>query len=102
MIKSWIAKIIAMFSGNLMQKIIKCLPQIVAEVEKAMVDGKIDAIERKQIAMATVDIVAKQFNMTLNSITKWIISCLIDQIAMKLPSKDIKIPDIIVKITKEW
>lgn len=102
MIKSIIAKIVLMFSGNLMQKIIKCLPQIVAEVEKAMADGVINAAERKEIAMKTVNILATEFGLKLNGITIWVISYLIDQIAQKLPSKDIKIPDIIVKITKEF
>lgn len=100
--KELIARLIAWANGDLVQKIIKCIPAIVAEVEKAMQDGKIDASERKALAIKAVDIIIEQFNIKVNWIMKWAISVLIDTIAKKLPSKDIIIPDMIIKITKEW
>ena len=99
--KGIIAKIVAWFQGDLIKKIIKCLPAIVAEAEKAMADGKIDAGERKDLVMKAVDIIAAQFNIKMSGITKWVISVIVDNVAKKLPSKDIVIPDVIMKITKE-
>ena len=100
--KGIIAKIVAMLSGDLVQKVMKCLPQIVAEAEKAMADGVISSTERKAIAMEAVNIVAQEFGLKVNGITKWVISVMIDSIAKKLPSKDIKVPDLILRISKEW
>jgi hypothetical protein len=97
-----IAKILAIFGGSVIQKIIACIPAIVEKVEEAMKDGKIDAQERKDLAMAVVKEVAKQFGIKINPIFMWVISVIIDSIAKKLPSKDITIPDIIFKIVKEW
>lgn len=100
-LKNLIVKIMAWFSGDIIKKIIACLPAIVAEAEKAMADGKIDAGERKDLAMKTVNIIATQFNIKVSGITKWVISVIIDNIAKKLPSKDIVIPDIVMKVAKE-
>ncbi len=99
--KNILAKIVAWLSGDLVKKIIKCLPAIVVKAEKAMADGKIDAFERKDLAMKAVDIIATQFNIKISGIARWMISVIIDRIAQALPSKDIVIPDIIMKITKE-
>ena len=100
--KQIVARIVAWFGGDIIQKIIKCLPEIVVEVEKAMADGKITASERKALAMKMVDIVAEKFNIKVSGLMKWVISIIIDSIAKKLPSKDIKIPDIMVTVSKEW
>lgn len=101
-VKAFIAKIMAWFSGDVVQKIIKSLPKIVAAGEKAMEDKKITPEERKQWVVDGVNIAAKEFNIQINGLTKWILSTIIDSIAKKLPSKDINVPDIIVKISKEW
>lgn len=93
--KTLVARIVAWFGGDIMQKIVKCIPQIVKEAEKAMQDGKIDAAERKALAVATVQIVADQFGIKLSGIMKWVVSVIIDNIAKKLPARDIEIPDII-------
>jgi hypothetical protein len=97
-----IAKILALFGGSVIQKVIKCIPAIVSEAEKAMKDGKIDATERKDLAWKTIDTVSAEFGIKVNGIVRWAIGWLIDSIAKKLPSKDIVIPDIVLKITKEW
>ena len=99
--KQIIARIVAWFSGDIMQKIIKCIPQIVAEVEQAMADGTITAAERKQIAVDTVNILATQFNVKLSGLMTWVISVIIDNIAKSLPSKDIVIPDAVKAVVKE-
>lgn len=101
LMKSLIARIMAWFGGDLMQKIIKCIPAIVAEVEKAMVDGKITADERKDLAVKMVNIVAEQFGIKISGIMRWVISVIIDNIAKRLPSKDITIPVIITKAIAE-
>ena len=93
---TWIMGIVAQigvwFGGSAIQKIVKCIPAIVAEIEKAMADGKIDAGERKAIAMSTIDALAKEFGIPVNGLIRWAISFIIDQVAKKLPSKDIVIP----------
>ncbi len=89
--KSIIAGVLSFFASDAMKKIQKCIPAIVAEVEKAMADNKITAAERKKIAMNTIDIAAKEFNVPINGITRWVISTLIDKIASVLPSKDINV-----------
>jgi hypothetical protein len=98
-IMAWLVKT---FAGSVVKKVINCIPAIVVEAEKAMADKKITADERKDLAMKAIDIVAGQFNVTISGMAKWGISFLIDKIAKKLPSKDIIIPDIVLKITKEW
>jgi hypothetical protein len=99
--KQIIARIVAWFSGDVMKKIIKCIPQIVAEVEAAMADGTITADERKKIALDTINILATQFGVNLSSIMKWVISVIIDNVAKSLPSKDIKVPDAVKAVVKE-
>jgi len=99
--KNIIARILAWFSGDLVQKIIKCLPQIVVEAEKAMADGIITADERKEFATNAVNIIANNLGVKLNAITKWIISQIINAVAKKLPSKDIKVPEAIMQLKKE-
>lgn len=89
--KNLIAKVLGWFQGDLMKKIIACLPAIVAEVEKAMADGKITPDERKDLAMKSVDIVATNFGIKVSGIMRWVISVVIDNIAKKLPSKDIPV-----------
>lgn len=100
--KQIIARIIGWFNGALVQKIIKCIPLIVAAGEKEMEDGKITAAERKSWAIKAVGVIAAEFGIQLNWIVSWAIGAIIDSVAKKLPSKDISIPDIIIKVTKEW
>ena len=102
MIKSIIAWASSIFLSGTVRKVIDCIPAIVTEVEKAMKDGKITPDERKALALSTIDIIAVQFNIKIGGIAKWIISTLIDKISAKLPSKDIAIPDIILKISGTW
>jgi hypothetical protein len=104
LMKTLFAKILGWFQGDVMRKIISCIPVIVVAVEKAMADGKITPDERKQIAMAAVNAVAEKFNIKISGLMSWVISVIIDNIAKKLPSKDgdIKVPDIILSITKEF
>lgn len=89
-------KVLLLPLGGVWKKILACLPAIVVEVEKAMKDGKIDSTERKAIAMQAVAIVAQEFGVALGWIAKFVISWLIDQLAKKLPSKDITIPAVVM------
>ena len=100
--KSIIAWFVKLFSGAVIQKIIKCIPALVVEAEKAMADGKITAEERKNLVWSWIDAIATQFNIKISGIIRIGIGILIDSIAKRLPSKDIVIPDIVLKITKEW
>jgi hypothetical protein len=86
--------------GTVWAKIMNCLPAIVVEVEKAMEDGKIDPEERKTLALKAVDVVATEFGYRLNWFTKWVIGWAIDQIAKKLPSKSISVPDVVTNAVK--
>ena len=88
--------------GNVFKKIMKSIPAIVVEVEKAMKDGKIDQFERKALATKTVEAIAEQFDIKLGWLAMWVIGQAIDFFAKKLPSKSISVPDIILKITKEF
>ena len=99
--KNFVAKIVAFFSADVFKKIIACLPAIVAEVEKAMADGKITPEERKDLAMKAVDIIATQFNIKVTGIMKWVISVIIDNIAKRLPSKDIAVPKTVIDAVKQ-
>jgi hypothetical protein len=87
--KTIISSVVGFFATGAMAKIQKSIPAIVAEVEKAMVDGKITADERKTIAMATINSLAIEFGVSLNPILKWVISNIVDNVAKKLPSQDI-------------
>ena len=98
-IMSWVMKL---FGGVAVQKVMKCIPAIVVEVEKAMADKKITADERKDLAMGAVEVISTEFGVKISGIARWVISMAIDKIAKALPSKDIAIPDIVLKITKEW
>ena len=97
--KNLIAKVLSWFSGDLVQKIIKSIPQIVSAVEQdyinAIADGKITSDERKNLAMKTINAAADVLGMKMNFITKWIISTIVDNIAKKLPSKDLDISGLI-------
>lgn len=103
-VKNLIAKILSWFSGELVQKVIKSIPQIVAVVEQdyinAIADGKITADERKDLAMKTINAAADKLGLKMNFITKWIISTIVDAIAKKMPSKDLDISGL-MKIAKE-
>ena len=79
--------------GDAWAKLVKCVPAIVAAVEQAMEDGKITPQERKDLALAIVQEVAKQFGFKLGGIALFVIGWVIDQIAKKLPAKDVVIPD---------
>jgi hypothetical protein len=83
--------------GGVWQKIVKCVPAIVAEVEKKMADGVITPAERKDLVLSTVDIVAAQFGVKLGWMAKMVIGWIVDQVAKKLPSKNIVIPDVVIK-----
>jgi len=96
---AWFMKLIG---GAAIQKIIKSIPAIVVEVEKAMADKKITEDERKGLAMKFIDAIAEQFNITISGILRWGISMLIDKISAKLPSKDIVIPDIVLRVTGKF
>ena len=97
-----IAKILAWFGGKGIQRVLKAIPAVVAQVEddykKAMADGKITPIERKDLAMKTVEAIATECGMKLNIVTRWIISTIVDNVAKKLPPNDISIPDIFIKV----
>lgn len=99
--KNIIARILAWLQGDLMQKVLKCLPQIVALVEKAMADGQITPEERKQIAMDTVDIVAAQFNIKISALMRWVISVIVDNIAKNLPQKTVAVSAAVAQAVKE-
>jgi len=99
--KNLIAKIVAWFGGDIMKKIISCIPDIVVEVEKMMADGVITAEERKAFALKGVDIVAQKFNFKISGLSRWVVSVVIDNLAKKLSSKDVKIPDVIMQLKKE-
>ncbi|MFA6142385.1 MAG: hypothetical protein WC738_03720 [Candidatus Omnitrophota bacterium] len=99
--KNIVARIVAWFSGDLMQKILSCIPDIVAEVEKMAADGIITADERKVFALKAVDIVAAKFNFKMNGWTKWVVGVIIDNIAKKLPTKDVQIPQVIMDLKKQ-
>jgi hypothetical protein len=88
--------------GAVWGKLVKCLPAIVAAVEKAMQDGKITAQERKEVAMEVVNAIATEFGFKLGWLAQWAIGILIDIISKKLPSKDIIIPEVVLKVTKDW
>ncbi|MBM3701729.1 MAG: hypothetical protein FJW63_01850 [Actinobacteria bacterium] len=88
--------------GDIFKKIVKTIPAVVSEVEKAMKDGKIDFTERKDLAMKTIDLIAQEFGVKLGVLVRLVISFLVDKIAQKLPSKDIKVPDVVFKITKTF
>lgn len=98
-ILGWLA---SFFASGAIKKVIKCIPAFVAEAEKAMADGKITPEERKAFVWKAIDTIATEFGTKIGGIIRIGISFLIDTVAKKLPSKDIKIPDIILKITKEW
>ena len=100
--KTIISSVIGFFASGTMGKIKKCLPAIVVEVEKAMLDKVITADERKSLAMSTVNTVATEFGISIGPILRWVISTMIDNIAKKLPSKDVKIPDIIISVSKKF
>ena len=100
--KAIIARILAWFSGDALKKIIKTIPEIVALAEQYMKDGKITAEERKDWVLKAINIIAEKFELPMNWLMRFIISVIIDSVAKKLPSKDIKIPDIIFTIKKEW
>lgn len=104
--KNLIARILAFFGGAMVQKIIKSIPAIVIAVEedyrKAMADGKVTPIERKDLAVKTIDAIAAQFGVSITGIMRWVILQLIDNIAKKLPSKDINIPDILIRVKGEF
>ena len=78
--------------GAVWVKLVKCLPAIVIEVEKAMADGKIDVAERKALALKTVNIIANELGFKLGWLVRWAISWLINSLAKKLPARDIVIP----------
>ena len=92
---------VGFFAGKAMQSIIKTIPVIVAQIEQAMKDGKIDLTERKTIAMKVVDTVAAEMGLPVSGIVRWGISMLIDIIAKKLPSGDINIPEVMMTVIKE-
>lgn len=92
----------SIFMGGTFNKVKACIPLIVAQAELVMADGKITADERKDFAIKVINEVSDKFGLKMNSIARWLINVLIDKIAAKLPSKDIQIPDLILKITKEW
>ena len=100
--KSIIAAIVSFFASGVMQKIIKSIPAIVAEVEKAMLDGKITPEERKAVAMKSVDSIASNFGIGLNPFFRFAIGTLIDNLSKRLPSKDIKVPEILIGISGKF
>ena len=87
--------------GPLWDKLVKCIPAIVAEVEKAMQDGRIDAAERKALALKVVDVVASEFGIKFGWIARMVIGWIIDAVARKLPSKAIVIPAAVITAMKE-
>ncbi len=93
--KNIIAKILAWFGGAAVQKIVKSIPEIVVAVEAdfiaAAADGKITADERKDLAMKTIKAAADKLGIKMNWITNWVISTIVDNIAKRLPSKDLDI-----------
>lgn len=95
-------KTLLMPLGGVWRKLVNCLPAIVLEVEQAMKDGKITAAERKQLALKVVDEVAVQFGVKLGWLARLVIGWLINMLARKLPSKDIIIPEVVLKVTKGW
>jgi hypothetical protein len=82
-------------------KVWKTVPEIVAEVEKLAVDGVIDAKDRKTIAFKAVSVIADEFGIKLGWIPRIIVSVLINQVAKRLPSKDIIVPDVLKEVVKE-
>lgn len=88
--------------GKVFNRLMKCIPAIVVEVEKAMQDKKIDPPERKELAMKTIEIIAKEWGYKLNWIVRWIISVVIDRVSEKLTPKDITIPDFVIRVVKDW
>src|SRR3990167_4878996 len=84
--------------GEKFAKLAKTLPAIVQMVEQAAKDGKITYAERKDFAMRVVEEVLKEFNIKMGWLISLVISILIDQIARRLPSKDIEIPKFISKV----
>lgn len=92
-------KTLALPLGAAWAKIAKCIPAIVLEVEKEAKDGKITAAERKELATNAIAIVASEFGFKLSWLVKWVISIIIDSIAKKLPSKDINVPDLVLKVS---
>ena len=102
--KGLIAKVLSWFSGDLVKKIIKSIPEIVAVVEQdylnAIADGKVTADERKDLAMKTINAAADKLGLKMNFIAKWVISTIVDNIAKRLPSKDLDISGL-MKVVKE-
>lgn len=84
------------------KKLIKSVPAIVMEVEKAMKDGKISADERRDLAWRVVKEICKEFGIKLTWFKKMIIGFAITFACKKLPSKDIEVPAVVLKITKRW
>ena len=81
-------------------KLKKTLPEIVKEIEKRAKDGIIDAKDRKAIAMKAINEISETFGKKLGLIPRLIVSKLIDKAAKLLPSKDLKVPEIIADICK--
>jgi hypothetical protein len=98
--KNIVSGILSFFASDAVKKIQKCIPIIVASVEKAMQDGKITAAERKEIAIDAINALATQFGITLNGIQKWILGVAIDRISAALPSKDIDVASIQAAVKK--
>ena len=73
-------------------KLKKTLPLLVKEAEKACKDGVITPEERKQQVMTWINIICEEFGIDLNWFTRWIISMIVNALAKKLPSKDIRVP----------
>lgn len=79
-----------------------CIPDLVIAAEKAAADGTITPGERKEFVMGAINIIASKFGYKLSGILKWAVGKLVDVIAQRLPSKDIKVSDVIQKMLKEW
>jgi len=97
-----IARILALFGGSVVRKIISCIPALVAKAEVAMADGKITAEERKQFVLDAIDIISGQFGYKITGILRWCIQVIVDAIAKKLPSKDVNIPAVILKVLDQY
>lgn len=97
--KNLIARVLAWFGGSAVQKIVKSIPEIVVAVEAdyiaAAADGKITPDERKDLAMKTINAAAEKLGLKMNFVTKWVISTIVDNIAKRLPSKDLDITGIL-------
>jgi hypothetical protein len=100
--KAIIAKILALFGGKVMQKIVRCIPALVKNAEKAMADGKITAEERKQFVIDGIDIIATEFGYKVTGILRWCLMVIIDNIAKRLSPKDIDIPTVVTEVLKNY